>query len=223
MPALLESFDSAALYLSNSPALSRISNEVKLELYALFKCITVSKRPQMARPSLFDFTGRAKWDAWDKLGRMSENVDRDEWIRRYLDIARAHGWDGAVSLVREGSSADQERPREGGGGGMGVSVSIVAKPPAGSEDAKGVHGCAVTGDVDSLAVYLKGNPNDLDTRDSYGYTALHLGADRGHEAVVKMLLEHGADPNIQDADEFTAAQLAEIAGHHKIAQMLLHA
>ncbi len=70
-----------------------------------------------------------------------------------------------------------------------------------------------------------------------GYTALHLAADRGNTAIVKILLDHGANAVLkvnsllylqafllihctQDSDGFSASELARIAGHSDIVQLL---
>ena len=42
-------------------------NDVKLELYALYKQATEGKN-QKPKPSAMDFVGKYKWQAWYKLG-----------------------------------------------------------------------------------------------------------------------------------------------------------
>ena len=39
-----------------------------------------------------------------------------------------------------------------------------------------------------------------DVKDSYGRTPLSLGAENEHEAIVKLLLEKGADPDTKEYD-----------------------
>ena len=46
-------------------------NEAKLRLYALFKQATVGV-VNTKRPGMTDFVGKAKWDAWNALGSMSQ-------------------------------------------------------------------------------------------------------------------------------------------------------
>ena len=43
------------------------SNEELLELYAHFKQSVVGKNTT-TRPGMFDLQGKAKWDAWTKIG-----------------------------------------------------------------------------------------------------------------------------------------------------------
>lgn len=52
--------------LKNSPG-----NEAKLKLYGLFKQATVGA-VNTKRPGMTDFVGKAKWDAWNSLGSMSQ-------------------------------------------------------------------------------------------------------------------------------------------------------
>ncbi|KAG8189918.1 hypothetical protein JTE90_009063 [Oedothorax gibbosus] len=46
-------------------------NDVKLKLYALFKQSTEGSCKQ-PKPGMFDMIGKAKWDAWNALGSMSQ-------------------------------------------------------------------------------------------------------------------------------------------------------
>lgn len=58
-------------------------NEAKLKLYALFKQASVGK-VNISRPGMMDFVGRAKWDAWDTLGDMSQEEARSGYVA-YID------------------------------------------------------------------------------------------------------------------------------------------
>ena len=57
-----------------------IGNEAKLKIYGLFKQSTVGP-VNTKRPGMMDFVGRAKWDAWNSLGKMSQ----DEAKQAYID------------------------------------------------------------------------------------------------------------------------------------------
>ncbi|KAJ7103622.1 ankyrin [Mycena belliarum] len=221
-------FDAAAAYLSTSPSASNLPSSTKLELYGLFKYITVSTTPTTPRPSIFDFTGRAKWDAWSAASNTySTKADAEG---RYLEVARSLGWTEGVVLTDTASteagtenwdSDDDDSPINSRGepGGFGTSVSSMAQPE--EEIDNSVHGLAVSNNLQGLASLLQGDPSvDLNARDPFGYTALHLAADRGHVPVVKFLLERNVDRDIKDEDDFTAAELAQAAGHETIVQLL---
>lgn len=56
-------------------------SDVKLKIYALFKQATVGVN-KGAKPSMVDFVGRAKWNAWSELGEMSQQ----EAEKAYIDL-----------------------------------------------------------------------------------------------------------------------------------------
>ncbi|RPD81921.1 ankyrin [Lentinus tigrinus ALCF2SS1-7] len=231
-----ESFREAASYLSKASSLSSVSNATKLELYAIFKYLTVSSTPNVPKPSIFDFTGKAKWEAWQTAGKTYQDPSDAE--KRYLEIARSLGW--VEGKAEEPKPATTKESEDGGeediwdksddegesmkpkreGGAMGRTTSTMTM-----EDDKGsssaLSNLAVAGDVSVMLAYFHGQPDaDVNARDENGYTPLHLAADRGHLEVVDILLKRGANPEIKDPDEFTAKELAEIAGHTDIAALL---
>ena len=53
-----------------------------------------------------------------------------------------------------------------------------------------------------------------------GWTALHAAADNGEEEMIKILLQHGADPLLQNDDGKTPAQIAQLKGRDKAFQLL---
>eukprot|EP00977_Amphora_coffeiformis_P000449 scaffold114_cov175-Amphora_coffeaeformis.AAC.5 len=57
-----------------------------------------------------------------------------------------------------------------------------------------------------------------------GRKPLHLGAQRGDApAMVKCLLQHGADVHVVDMDGHTALHVAVLAGHTEVGRLLLRA
>ncbi|KAG9314287.1 ankyrin repeat-containing domain protein [Chiua virens] len=221
----------AAAYLSSAPSLAKVQNTTKLEveqLYGLYKYLTVAAVPQSTRPSLFDMTGRAKWDAWTNIGKLYAGRGPDA-ERRYLDIARELGWvpgTAGISGPQEEEVWDDDLgvsvslSSTAGKGGMGGSVSAMSAPPDGCSD-HGLHAFAIRGDANGITRLLVKNVSvDVNQRDDYGYTALHLACDRGNLPVVKVLIEHGADATIKDPDDLTGQELARIAGHDDICAFL---
>ena len=55
-------------------------NETKLKIYALFKQSTAGT-VTTKRPGMMDFVGRAKWDAWNSLGSMSQEEAQKTYIQ----------------------------------------------------------------------------------------------------------------------------------------------
>ncbi|KAG2755571.1 ankyrin [Suillus brevipes Sb2] len=225
--------DDAASYLSSAPSLSKVSNTIKLELYGLFKYLKVAPKPQGSRPHIFDMTGRAKWDAWKAASDAYESNNQAA-AERYREIAQELGWkpgstpssapgkqsehgdgDGRVRIDSAGSRSS------GGGGGMGTSVSLLVNPDLDLGEAQTLHGLAIAGDAKKLMAFLLVNPAvDINARDEFDYTALHLACDRGNLPVVQALLSKGGDPLLKDPDDYTAAELAQVAGHQDIYDLL---
>jgi len=224
-----QSFQNAASYLSSSPTLSRVSSAVKLELYGLFKYITSSKLPSSSRPSIFDMTGQAKWDAWAATGKQYR--DSQEAEKRYLEIAQTLGWTESrvqnvpLSSTGEGSwddNDDSDTPEASSysGDSLGLSVSVMM-PPSPSAMDKSIHGLALSNDVSGLTTLLEQCPKtDLDAVDKFGYTPLHLACDRGNIDIVRLLLKRGADHTLKDPDNLSPLELAEEAGRSDIEAML---
>lgn len=50
-------------------------------------------------------------------------------------------------------------------------------------------------DVDSALVLLKKNGGNINSRNAFGLTALHIATWRNHIPIIKRLLAAGADPN----------------------------
>ncbi|KAK7694932.1 hypothetical protein QCA50_002120 [Cerrena zonata] len=231
------SFDGAAKYLSNASSLASVSNTVKLELYGLFKYLTVSHIPNTGKPSIFDFTGRAKWDAWNTTG--STYGDRAEDAEnRYLEIATSLGWKEGTTTEPEPEAStsassntaagdeddiwdkDTDGPKRSGGG-FGVKVSMVSQETEEMREVGSLHALVLDGDVAGVEKHLQDHPDtNLNELDEHGYTPLHIASDRGHTKVVELLLSKGADKAIKDPDEFTALELAEVAEHDDIVTLL---
>lgn len=63
-------------------------NEAKLKIYALFKQSTVGK-VTTSRPGMMDFVGRAKWDAWNTLGDLTQADAQKAYIALIDELAGA--------------------------------------------------------------------------------------------------------------------------------------
>ncbi|CDO73499.1 hypothetical protein BN946_scf185013.g134 [Trametes cinnabarina] len=226
--------EKAGAVVTDSPA--KIGSTM-LQLYAIYKCLTVSPTPNTAKPSIFDFTGKAKWDAWRSAGETYRGRLEDA-EGRYLEIARSLGWTEGRAVEHQAISSpttegegergdmddiwdtEAETARfKGEKGAMGhITSTLVVEP---QQLASALSNLAIAGNAPTLLVYLDAHPDvDVNARDENGYTPLHLAADRGHAEIVRILLERGADKDMKDEDDFTAKDLAEVAGHDEIVQLL---
>ncbi|TFK57035.1 hypothetical protein OE88DRAFT_1722061 [Heliocybe sulcata] len=197
------SFQAAASFLSSSPAASKASNDIKLEY------VTTSQGPDASRPSLFDFTGRAKWDAWSQTAKKYADHKEDA-EQRYIEIARSFGWsEEAAAPDTKGKEVEVDEmdwdasddsnagAKAGGGSGMGPVVST-ASAPVSEEDPDTLHAIALSGDTRRLEEFLDKHPDiPVDDPDEFGYTALQLACDRGSLSTVKFLLGRGANPDLK--------------------------
>jgi len=80
----------------------------------------------------------------------------------------------------------------------------------------------LTNDPEKVQAFIekKGAGLDIDAKDEYGFTALHLAADRGYLPIVKLLVIKGANLGVKDPDELTAISLAQGANHPEIVTYL---
>jgi diazepam-binding inhibitor (GABA receptor modulator, acyl-CoA-binding protein) len=82
MSALDKKFQTAAA--DSKKLTERPSNDVMLNLYALYKQGSEGE-VQGKRPGFTDMVGRAKYDAWAKLGSMAS----DEAKQGYIDLVNS--------------------------------------------------------------------------------------------------------------------------------------
>ncbi len=80
---------------------------------------------------------------------------------------------------------------------------------------------AATGDVEKVRKMIKSNPKELNFKNSKGQTPLHVGAHRGHLAVVKVLIDEKAPLEQKDEDGNTALIFAVWGKEPEIVEYLL--
>jgi acyl-CoA-binding protein len=141
-------------------------------LYGLFKFLTVSRTPNSPRPSLLDFTGKAKWDSWNDIGKKFADKDPAEAEERYIAIAKSLGWHQGSSSESKRASDDASCETGAGGMSLGISVSFIKPPEHHGED---IHSLAISGDVEKMKQLFDSDsiPN-VDERDEYVSGAKYL-------------------------------------------------
>ncbi|GAA5917788.1 hypothetical protein JCM5296_001695 [Sporobolomyces johnsonii] len=210
-------FDRAVQWVATSHAPA--DTQTKLRLYALFKIASTSPRPQTSRPGIFDFSGRAKWDAWHALGQTGGYEGQDGKQRakdEYAAEAVKMGWkedsDGETGAAPNPVKKEQM-----------VSVSKMEDGFVDEAPLSKLHELALEGDAAALSAFLssaEGKGCDVDERDSYGFAPLHLATDRGHAEVVKVFLAAGADRSLRDDDGNTPLDLARLAEQDELVAVL---
>ncbi|XP_071369225.1 acyl-CoA-binding protein-like isoform X2 [Centroberyx affinis] len=66
------------------------SDAEMLKVYSLFKQSTVGD-VNTARPGMLDFTGKAKWDAWEKEKGKSQEDAMNEYIKLVEELKEKYG------------------------------------------------------------------------------------------------------------------------------------
>jgi acyl-CoA-binding protein len=64
-------FERVVAEVNNSSENKSITNDIKLKFYGYYKQATLGECTTQ-KPGLFDPVGRAKWEAWNKLGKMKK-------------------------------------------------------------------------------------------------------------------------------------------------------
>ncbi|XP_029936556.1 acyl-CoA-binding protein [Myripristis murdjan] len=88
MADLKSQFDTAANEVKQLKA--KPEDAEMLKIYGLFKQATVGD-VNTARPGMLDFTGKAKWDAWDKEKGKSQDDAMKEYIKLVEELKAKYG------------------------------------------------------------------------------------------------------------------------------------
>ncbi|GAA6219777.1 acyl-CoA-binding protein [Lates calcarifer] len=88
MADLQAKFDTAAAEVKQLKA--KPTDEEMLQVYSLFKQATVGD-VNTARPGMFDFTGKAKWDAWEKQKGKSKEDAMNGYINLVEELKQKYG------------------------------------------------------------------------------------------------------------------------------------
>nr|XP_018259034.1 uncharacterized protein I303_08577 [Kwoniella dejecticola CBS 10117]OBR81192.1 hypothetical protein I303_08577 [Kwoniella dejecticola CBS 10117] len=227
-------FIAASSWLSSAPSAASLSTDLKLELYGLFKYVNASAGPEGSRPSIFSPAPRAKHDAWaaQHAKYSPKHKEGIEMARqRYMAIAKQIGWNGdgeededEVDLENLDDSpfdmAKQDKGKIKADNPIGgVKVSVMSGEEE-MESANPLHDAVSENDIPGVQALLRADSAAINSKDAYGFTPLHLSADRGHVELTKLLLQLGADKNITDEDDQTPLMLAEISGRDEIVHLL---
>lgn len=95
-------------------------------------------------------------------------------------------------------------------------------PPSAGEIAqyRGLHAAAQHGDVGAIQRGIA-DKADLNIRDLYGRTPLHVATYARQREVIKMLVQAGADPGLLEDDRYDAVTIAAVADDEDSLRLLL--
>lgn len=157
------------------------------------------------KPSFLNFEAKSKWESWKSIG---SNVSPSQCKQEYIDRL-----DQCLPNWRNGFTLDSAK--SGDKGTFGVRMSVMAQKT--ESRAQTCFDFCKEGDLNKLKECLI-QVNDTDEN---GMTMLMWACDRGHLAVVKYLIEHGADPNKQDPDGQTCLHYSVSCEHLPVIQYLM--
>jgi ankyrin repeat protein len=85
----------------------------------------------------------------------------------------------------------------------------------------GIHNPPLLASPSRVSRFPSGHRVDVNSADYGGWTPLHLASRHGHTDVVQLLLDNGADVNLQTKDLLTPLHHASVNGHLKVAELLI--
>ena len=200
--SLTETFNQAANHLQN--LLPNLDNQTLLTLYGYYKqgshgpCTT-------PKPSWYDMKAKSKWEAWSKLGDMPQNEAKTIYIEtiKKLDPNFA-----AASPTKE----------------SWVSVSTLQDDPSTRHTGEKTLVDYVKEEDREQVTNILGSPDGkkiINEVDEDGLGLIHWAADRGSVDILKVLIEGGADVDLQDCEGQTALHYASSCGHLDSVRVLL--
>ncbi|KAL0053004.1 hypothetical protein WJX82_011350 [Trebouxia sp. C0006] len=127
----------------------------------------------LTKPSFFDLRGRAKWSAWNSVGKLSEAQAREQYVTLVHQVFPSWQPDDESHLPRGTPAGPVFSSLAHSKGDLVVPDSVASDS---------LHIRASEGDVAGVQKLLKSGIA-VDQRDEQGCTALHWAADRGAEQV----------------------------------------
>ncbi|CAE6519060.1 unnamed protein product [Rhizoctonia solani] len=99
-------FDKAAAIVQSMPKDGPVkpTQDQQLKFYSLFKQGTIGD-VNTTRPGLLDFTGKAKWDAWNAVKGKSKEDAQKEYVETLLEVLKESGSEDSKKWIAEIESA----------------------------------------------------------------------------------------------------------------------
>lgn len=90
MSDLKAKFEDAVNYVKNATGDFQPSNDLKLQMYALFKQGSDGD-VKGKKPGMMDLVGKAKYQAWEKLKGLSPDEAMQKYVDLVEDMKKKHG------------------------------------------------------------------------------------------------------------------------------------
>jgi len=214
---ITETFTKAADHVKS--LVGKTDDKTLLLLYGYYKQGTEGPC-NIAKPSWYNTKGRAKWEAWNKLGNMPQTEAKTLYIKLVESLdpdflsspSITEGWvaistmqsdekflseseKSLIDYVKEGNCTKVSNILRSYG-----STEITSLINKLDEDGLGlIHWAADRGSAEVLKIIISFGA-DVNLVDSDMQTALHYAASCGHVECITVLLENKADLNVKDAD-----------------------
>lgn len=198
---LVSKFNSAASFLPQIA--SNLDSSVLLQLYAFYKQASIGSC-NIPKPSWFRTQDKMKWEAWSSLKDMPKEIAMEKYIATISKIDST--W------LSESTSQEKSK--------SWAAVSTFTLPDTiTNETEKTIFDYCKEGNIAQFSLLLKNTERNI--LDTQGLGLIHWAADRGHLAIIKLLLINGHDINLIDGDGQTALHYAVSCGHRDCVEYLL--
>lgn len=202
----------------SSGKLGSLSQDDRLELYALFSVVNKGEAPEHGPSAFLDPVGFAKWTAWATMSGLGKVEAMQQYITTVDRLSKLSPRD-----INNGDAVNNS----GGFGNtfstgfdLGVEVDNIAE--AGSSTQWDLRHWSAIGDVKQVYKCVRWGQVAVNSRGKDGLTALMWAADRGHLEVADILISVGADLNATDGDGQTALHYAAYCDHAEMAGALVN-
>lgn len=202
--SLTEVFNRAADHLKS--LLSSVDNQTLLTLYGYYKQGSEGIC-SIPKPSWYDMKAKSKWEAWQKLGDMSQVEAKKLYIETIKKLDSSFD-----------DTINQSKPKE-----QWVKVSSMPDDETIAESDKTLVDFIKEGKVSDVKSCLNA-PNIsslINKTDEGGLAPVHWAADSGFSEVLEILIDAGANVNLQDSDGQTALHYASSCGQVECVKCLL--
>ncbi|WKY00511.1 hypothetical protein Q1695_014950 [Nippostrongylus brasiliensis] len=211
-PELKSQFRSASSFLPS--IMGELERKDLMEFYAFYKQATCGVAKPTDRPPFFDIKGKAKYDAWVRLGDMTP----EEAMRSYVAkmVAMNVGWDSSSKSTARGFGNRPSRP-------AAVSESSDGSFTSVSDREALLWFTAAKADDDATVMdILNRRPEILNEADQHlGMTALHWAIDSGCDKVIRLLMSKDVDVNAIDPEGNTPLHFAAYCHREDAAKQLI--
>jgi len=184
-----------------------VDTDTQLNMYALYKQIKVGDCTGK-KQGYFDFVGRKKYAAWQKVTGMPKGDAMIAYIKLVL---------GRLGPIQQGL---MEKMKEAQGMGMGIQSQMV-KGKDHDKVFSDLFGMVEAGNLEALSRAVSAGADVRELNDMQE-TLLHFAADRGHSLLCEFLLQKDSElVSFRDDMGFTPLHSAAISGRSEIARLLL--